>query len=71
MGITNPSIPSQPVRDNFEVVIEMVSIRPKVGIRGQTEGRANGQVVGFYNQNAQGVELYMVHPSGDRWIKLS
>ena len=65
---TPPGLSSIPVASNPDVVIEMVVARP---IMNETfrNTRPPGQIVGYYNKQLGGVELFVVGQGGNRWYK--
>ena len=66
---TRPGMTSIPVDENPDVVIQMVNSRPILNVAFERR-LPPGKIVGFYNSNLDGVELFVVGTSGQRWYKI-
>lgn len=70
MGISRSSITAQEIAANYDVAIKLVTVRPDVNSV-LAEPTAPGTMVGFYNNALGAVELFVVDPSGLRYIRVA
>ncbi|ADF42383.1 hypothetical protein S-CBS2_gp027 [Synechococcus phage S-CBS2] len=69
MAISPSHFSAASVKDNKDVVIEMLASRPTVdGIF--SPARTPGLLCGYYNATGDYVELYMVAASGIRFLRI-
>lgn len=68
MAINRGSISTADIRDNYEVVIEMLATAPVPGATFATE-RPVGQLVGWYNSGTDSVQLYIVDRTGFSFVR--
>lgn len=69
MTVNRPSITTTALKEAF-VSIEIMSSRPDLSIVIDPPDNP-GRVVGFYNPQTDGVELYITSATGDFWIPIS
>ncbi len=70
MAINRTLITSQSVKDNTDIVIEMLPSRPLLSTA-FTPARPAGQLCGYYNAVNGRVELYIVANSGIRFLRVT
>jgi hypothetical protein len=69
MAIDPSALSSQTVFNNYDVVIEMVTSRPRTDREINPIGTP-GKIIGFYNVQIDAVELFIINAFGNRYIKL-
>ncbi len=69
MAINKPSFTTTPLRQAY-VSIEMVADRPDTSVTIDPPDDPR-RIVGFYNPQSDGVELYITSGEGTFWIPIS
>lgn len=69
MSINPGYISSQPIDEDVDVTISLLTTRPSA-LTVIDPPKSPGLIVGFYNGSIDAVELYMVDGSGTRYIKV-
>ena len=70
MAINPSQLAAQPIYTNYDVTIQMLSQRPKVGAYNTTADTPN-KLVGYYDGFSDSVELYIVDATGYRYLRVS
>ena len=69
MAINPSQLSAQPIEQNNDIAIEMLTVRPTVGVQQPTSDTPN-KLVGYYDGLTDQVELYVVDNSGYRYLKI-
>ena len=69
MAINRSSISAQVIRENTDVAIEMKAIRPDTSVFFSSPVAPN-ILSGYYDAFADQVELYIIDPSGNRYVRI-
>ena len=69
MAINPSAIGSRDATTNYDVCIEILGTRPVVG-QFIVAKRPPGQLVGFYNTDLGGIELFVVSSQGNSFLKV-
>jgi hypothetical protein len=69
MSINRSFISSQSIQENTDVSIEMLAIRPDVSAFFESPVAPN-ILSGYYDPLTDQVELYIIDPSGNRYVRI-
>lgn len=69
MAINPALFDSQPISENTDVTIELLTVRPDPGAYMATAVKPN-RLVGYYDSFTDSVELYISDNSGHRYMKI-
>lgn len=69
MAINRSSISAQPIRENADVAIEMKATRPDTSVFFASPVAPN-ILSGYYDAFTDQVELYIIDPTGNRYVRI-
>lgn len=69
MPINRSSISAQPIKENTDVAIQMTATRPDTGAFFSSPVAPN-ILSGYYDSFTDQVELYIIDPSGNRYVRV-
>ena len=70
MAINRTSLTTESLKDNTDITLELLQVRPDTNAYLDEPVQPN-KMVGYFNNLAGGVELYITDSTGRRYIRVS